>query len=169
MLKALGAAVLLALLVLVGMNFLVVSNAGDRVRALQAEVDELRRQQATGGGDAARTPFDVETSTAFSGEGSGEGPAIALADRPLREVVVGLTETIDADGKRQPVVGGAVVLLPGVPGFVPLGRDAGCSPVPGVPLPGWVLTLDGGTLRVASRGCAYPRPLRARLRGLITR
>ena len=62
MLKALGAAVLLALLVLVGMNFLVVSNAGDRVRALQAEVDELKRQQATGGGDAARTPFDVETS-----------------------------------------------------------------------------------------------------------
>jgi hypothetical protein len=169
MLKVIGIVLLVALLVLIGMNFLVVSNAGDRLRALQAEVDQMKLALGPGGSVPARTPFDVETATPITGDTSGaEGPLVALSDHPLREATVALTETIAADGTRAPVLASAVVLFPGVAGVVPLGREAGCIATTASG-GAWVLTLEGGGVRVASRGCAYPRPLRGRLRGLVGR
>lgn len=173
MLKVIGIVLLVALLVLVGMNFLVVSNTGDRLRALQADVDQLKlsvgSRPGSAGAAAAGTPFDVETATPLSGEtSSAEGPLVELSDRPILEVTVALVETIADDGTRAPVLAGAVVLLPGVAGVIPIPREAGC--VPTVAGGGrWIVTLDGGSLRIASRGCAYPRPLRGRLRGLVRR
>src|SRR5438552_1895729 len=91
--KALGIVLLVLLLVLVGMNFLVVSNAGDRLRALQADVEQLQARAAGGGAAAeagAPTPFDIETASAFAGEAPAEA-TVALSDRPLRQAVVAVT------------------------------------------------------------------------------
>src|ERR1700740_2199132 len=98
MLKAAGIALLVLLLVLVGMNFLIVSNVGDRLRALQEDVDQLKRRQAPAAAPAnsGPVPFDVETSGAFGGEG--EIQSVTLSDRPVREATVALVETIDAAG-----------------------------------------------------------------------
>ena len=173
MLKVLGGVLLAVLLVLVGMNFLIVSNVGDRLRALQVEVDQLKGRPASVPGPddaaAARVPFDVETAPPLAGETSNaaDGPLVTLSDRPIREATVALVETIPADGAPMPVLANAVVLLPGVPGMIPLGRDAGCLPGPAGGA--WILTLEGGAVRIASRGCAYPRPLRGRLRGVLAR
>jgi hypothetical protein len=171
MLKAAGIVLLVLLLVLVGMNFLIVSNVGDRLRALQADVDQLKLQQGPGGGASAAAasgpvPFDVETPGAFTGEGA-DTQTVALSDRPLSQAVVAVTETIDAAGARVPVAANAVVLVSGLAGQVTIGRDAGCASPSGSGA--WVLTLEGGTLRVASRGCTYARPIRARLRGALWR
>ncbi len=171
MLKIAGIVLLVLLLILIGMNFLVVSNAGDRLRALQADVDQLKLRQAPGaapggGGAAAAVPFDVETSNAFAGDG-GDVQSVVLSDVPVREATVALTETIDPGGARLPVAANAVFLMPGVPGLVPLGPQAGCASTSGTGT--WVLSLEGGTLRIASRGCTYPRPLRGRLRGALWR
>jgi len=166
MLKAAGIVLLVLLLVLVGMNFLIVSNVGDRLRALQADVDQLKLHQTGGGAPsgAAPVPFDVEIASAFAGEGT-EPQSIALSSVPVHQATVAVTETIDAAGARLPVTTNAVVLLPGVPGQVSLGREAGCVSPTGTGT--WTLTLDAGTLRIASRGCSYPRPMRARLKGLV--
>ena len=176
MLKIAGIVLLALLLVLVGMNFLVVSNVGDRLRALQADVDQLKLRQGSGaagaagttpgGGAAGPMPFDVETPNAFAGDGA-DAQSITLSESPVRQATVAVTETIDPSGARLPVGANAVVLLPGVPGQVPLGREAGCVSASGTGA--WVLTLEGGTLRIASRGCAYARPVRARLRGALWR
>ena len=182
MLKIAGIVLLALLLVLVGMNFLVVSNVGDRLRALQADVDQLKLGQGSGaagvagatgatgatpgGGAAGPMPFDVETPNAFAGDGA-DAQSITLSESPVRQATVAVTETIDPSGARLPVGANAVVLLPGVPGQVPLGREAGCVSASGTGA--WVLTLEGGTLRIASRGCAYARPVRARLRGALWR
>jgi hypothetical protein len=171
MLKVIGIVLVVALLVLVGMNFLVVSNTGDRLRALQADVDELKMRVGSGSGAgapaAAGIPFDVETQTPISGETpAADGPLVVLSDRPVVEATVALVETIAGDGTRTPVVASAVVLLPGVTGMIPIGRESGCvATIAGGGA--WIVTLDGGNLRIASRGCAYPRPLRGRLRGLL--
>jgi hypothetical protein len=169
MLKIAGIVLLALLLVLVGMNFLVVSNVGDRLRALQADVDQLKLRPAPGaapGAAAAPLTFDVETPAAFAGDG-GEAQSIALSDSPVRQAAVAVTETIDPGGARVPVAANAVVLLPGVAGQVPIGPQAGCVSASGTGT--WVLTLEGGALRVASRGCTYARPMRARLRGALWR
>jgi hypothetical protein len=176
MLKIAGIVLLALLLVLVGMNFLVVSNVGDRLRALQADVDQLKLRQGEGaagaagatpgGGAAGPMPFDVETPNAFAGDGA-DAQSITLSESPVRQATVAVTETIDPSGARLPAGANAVVLLPGVPGQVPLGREAGCVSASG--MGAWVLILEGGTLRIASRGCTYARPVRARLRGALWR
>jgi len=165
-LKAAGIVLLVLLLILVGMNFLIVSNVGDRLRAMQTDVDQLKLRPAggaPGGGESGPVAFDVETG-AFVGDGA-EAQSVTLSDRPLRQATVAVTETIDAAGTRLPVMANAVVLMPGVPGQVALGRDAGCLSPSGAGT--WSLNLDGGTVHIASRGCTYPRPIRARLRGLL--
>jgi hypothetical protein len=168
MLKAAGIVLLVLLLVLVGMNFLIVSNVGDRLRALQEDVDQLKGRQAPAAAPAVSgpVPFDVETSGAFGGDG-GEAQSVTLSDHPVRLATVALVETIDPAGTRLPVAANAVVLLPGVSGQVPVGREAGCAATTGAGA--WSLSLDGGVLRIASRGCAYARPLRGRLRGALWR
>src|SRR5262249_13298284 len=170
MLKAAGLVLLALLLILVGMNFLIVSNVGARLHALQADVDQLKLRQESGASPGAPAvgpvPFDVETTGAFAGEGV-EPQSVPLADRPPRQVTVAVVETLDAAGTRLPVAANAVMLLPGVAGLVAIGREAGClsAAAPGA----WVLTLEGGSLRIASRGCAYARPLRGHLRGVLWR
>jgi hypothetical protein len=167
MLKAAGIVLLVLLLVLVAMNFLIVSNVGDRLRALQADLEQLKARQAPASGPAAAAgpvSFDVETSGAFAGDG-GEAQSVTLSDRPVREATVALVETIDNAGTRLPVAANAVPLVPGVAGQIPLGRESGCVAATGSGA--WSLSLDGGVLRIASRGCAYARPLRGRLRGTL--
>jgi hypothetical protein len=166
-LKAAGIVLLVLLLILVGMNFLIVSNVGDRLRALQTDVDQVKLRQAGGAaGDGGSGPvsFDVEMSGAFAGDGA-DPQSVALSDQAVRQATVAVTETIDAGGTRMPVGAGTVVLLPGVPGQVPIPREAGCVSASGTGA--WVLALEGGTLRVASRGCTYPRAVRAHLRGAL--
>jgi hypothetical protein len=165
-LKAAGIVLLVLLLILVGMNFLIVSNVGDRLRAMQTDVDQLKLRPAggaPGGGESGPVAFDVETG-AFVGDGA-EAQSVTLSDQAVRQATVAVTETVDAGGSRAPVAVNAVVLLPGVPGQVPIPREAGCVSASGTGA--WVLTLEGGALRLASRGCTYPRAVRGHLRGAL--
>ena len=69
LLRAAAALLVVFLLVLVVMNLLVVSNLGDKVRALQGEVAALRSGRPAGapGGEA---PFEVETPPFTTGAAS---------------------------------------------------------------------------------------------------
>ncbi len=168
MLRALAALLALVLLVLVGMNFLAVSNLRDEVAALRAKV-EGARAPVSPAPPAAETLFDVETP-AFGGEGVAVVPqAVPLvAGAPVRKALLALTEIVGADGTRAPVAAGPVVLIPGITVEVPLGREAGCAPTAGGTPGGWLFTLEGTAVRVVPRGCAYARPVKGRLRGLVS-
>jgi hypothetical protein len=166
LIRAIAVVLVLGVLVLVGMSFLLVSNVQDQVLALRAEVDRLKSPASP---PPAEVPFDVETAP-FSSEGGAPSPqAVQLVPAgSLRKAVVALTEVVSADGARTPVVATPVVLVPGVLAEIPVGRDAGCLTAPGAPGGGWVVSLDGNSLRVSPRGCYFAHPVKGRFRGLAT-
>ena len=170
MLRAIAIVLGVGLVVLAGMSFLVVSNLQDQMRALRTQVDDLESASRAVARPPAEASFDLETPPFAAVEDGGTAPvAIVLPGGAPRMAVVALTEAVGADGSRTPVVAPPVVLVPGAAAEMPVGRDAGCLTAAGAPPGAWVFSLDGTSLRVASRGCYYARPVKGRLRGLLTR
>lgn len=167
--KGVVLALVLALLVLLWMNFLRVSNLEDEVNALRVEVDDLKSAAAPPPAPTD-TPLDVQTAQAFAGDPAGASAQwVALAGGgSIQKAVIALTELIEVDGTTAPVVTSPVVVLPQLQVEMPLPPEAGCVPTPGR-RPAWILALDGPRLRVTSRDCVYTRPVRGRLRGVVTR
>ncbi len=167
-LKVLVVMCLLGLLVLLWMNFLRVSNLEDEVSALRTEVEDLKRAEAPP--VASDSPVDVQTPQPFAGDaGTLPAQSVTLAGGgSILKAVLALTDVVEADGTLVAVAASPVVLLPGLAVEMPLPPEAGCLPA-GRRRPAWILALDGPRLRVTSRDCIYARPIRGRLRGVITR
>ena len=169
LLRAAAGLLVLALLALVVMNLLVVTNLGDKVRALQEDVERLKTTGSPTSTGAADIPFETETPPFTTGETGSVAPqSVTLGGvTGARKVVVALTDVVGADGVQTPASAGPALVVPGVTTDMPVGRDSGCVPVPGA-TPAWSLSVTGATLKIAPKGCVYPRPTRARLRGLVS-
>jgi hypothetical protein len=169
LLRAAAVLLVVVLLVLVVMNLLVVSNLGDKVQALQAEVERLKTTSSPAAAVSADLPFETETPPFTTNEDGTVAPqTVTLGGvSTARKVTVALTEVVGVDDVSTPVHASPVLVFPGVATEMPLGRDAACVPLPGAS-PSWSLTVTGATLKIAPKGCFYQKPTRARLRGLVT-